>query len=186
MYKKKFTGGIIIFENGFLNTKIVLYFLFSLLFFTSVVCKRDTDSPPIDTTKKKELPSIPFVKQGEVYFQDKDRKLITTIDVELAETDEKRHRGLMFRDKMEENQGMLFIFDNEESQAFYMKNTLIPLDIIFINAKKQIVKIYKNTTPLSETDLPSFKPCLYVVEVIGGYTDKYGIKEGDYIEWRRN
>jgi uncharacterized membrane protein (UPF0127 family) len=167
------------------KTRIALYFLFSLLLFASVVCKRETDTPPIDTTKKIEKPSIPFVKQGEVYFHDKEKKMITAIDVEIAETDEKRHRGLMFRNKMEENQGMLFIFDNEEIQSFYMKNTLIPLDIIFINAKKQIVKIYKNTTPLSEKDLPSFKPCLYVVEVNGGYTDKYKIKEGDYIDWRR-
>jgi uncharacterized membrane protein (UPF0127 family) len=168
------------------KTKIALYFMFSLLLFASVVCKRETDSPPIDTTRKIEKPSIPFVKQGEVYFQDKDKKLITSVNVEIAETDEKRHRGLMYRDKMEENRGMLFIFNDEEQQAFYMKNTLIPLDIIFVNAKKQIIKIYKYTTPLSEDDLPSIKPCLYVVEVNGGYADKYKIKEGDYIEWRRD
>jgi len=156
------------------------------MFFTNLVCKKDTVSPPIDTTKKKETPSIPFVKHGDVYFQDKDKKLIKAIDAEIAETDEKRHMGLMFRDKMEETQGMLFIFPDEEKQGFYMKNTLIPLDIIFINAKKEIIKIYKNTTPLSEQDLPSLKPAMYVVEVNGGFTDKFNIKEGDFIDWRRN
>lgn len=171
---------------NFINTRIILYFMFSVLFFTNVVCKRDTDSPPIDTTKKKDTPSIAFTKHGEVYFQDKEKNLITAIDVEIAETDETRHRGLMFRDKMEEMQGMLFIFPVEEKQGFYMKNTLIPLDIIFINAKKEIIKIYKNTTPFSEKDLPSNKPAIFVVEVIGGFTDKFKIKEGDYIDWRRN
>lgn len=170
----------------FLNTRAAIYFFLAFLFFTNVVCKRDTDSPPIDTTKKKEAPSIPFVKMGEVYFQDKDKKLIKGIDVEIAETDETRHRGLMYRDKMEETQGMLFIFPEAELQSFYMKNTLIPLDIIFISPKKEIVKIYKNTTPLSEKDLPSLKPATYVVEVIGGFTDKFGIKEGNYIDWRRD
>ncbi len=165
---------------------MTFYFIFSLLFFANVVCRKETETPPIDTGIKKETPSIKFVKQGQVFFQDKDKKLINTIDAEIAETDETRHRGLMYRDKMEENQGMLFIFDNEEPQAFYMKNTLIPLDIIFINAKKEIVKIYPNTTPLSETDLPSVKPCLYVVEVNGGYCAKYGIKEGDFIDWKRD
>lgn len=167
-------------------TRITLYFIFSILFFTNVVCKRDTDSPPIDTTKKKETPSIPFTKHGEVFFQDKDKKLFKAIDVEIAETEETRHRGLMYRDKMEETQGMLFIFPKEEKQGFYMKNTLIPLDIIFVNKKKEIIKIYKNTTPLSEQDLPSLKPALYVVEVNGGFTDKFKIKEGDFIDWRRN
>ncbi|MGA2669402.1 MAG: DUF192 domain-containing protein, partial [Ignavibacteria bacterium] len=59
------------------------------------------------------------------------------------------------------------------------------LDIIFINTKKQIVKIYKNTTPFSEQDLPSLKPIQLVVEVNAGFTDKYNIKEGYNIEWRR-
>ncbi len=167
-------------------TKILAYSFFSLVFFTNVVCNKENADIKIDTTQKQNLPKIKFVKQGEVYFQDSLKNVIKEVDVEIAETDETRHVGLMFRDKMEENQGMLFIFDKEELQGFYMKNTLIPLDIIFINAKKKIVKIHKNATPLDETDLPSMKPCLYVVEVNGGFTDKYKIKEGDYIDWRRN
>lgn len=166
--------------------KVLTYTFLSLILFTNVVCKKDTDDIRIDTTKKQELPKINFVKQGEVYFQDSVKKLIKGIDVEIAETDETRHLGLMFRDKMEENQGMLFIFDKEEPQGFYMRNTLIPLDIIFINSKKKIVKIHKNAKPLDETDLPSMKPTLYVVEVNGGFTDKFKIKEGDYIDWRKN
>ena len=67
-----------------------------------------------------------------------------------------------------------------------MRNTIIPLDIIFVNSKKKIIKIHKKTEPFSERSLPSFKPALYVVEVNAGFTDKFGIKEGDHIDWRRN
>lgn len=92
----------------------------------------------------------------------------------------------MYRENMQEDQGMLFIFPVEEYQSFYMKNTIMPLDIMFVNSKKQIVKIHKNTTPYSEKSLPSFNPAVYVVEVNAGFSDKFGIKEGSYIDWRRN
>ena len=166
--------------------RLFVYSLLSLMLFTNLVCKKDTDDVKIDTTNKKDVNKITFVKQGEVYFQDSTKKLIKGIDVEIAESDETRHQGLMFRESMQENQGMLFIFDKEEQQGFYMRNTLIPLDIIFINSKKKIVKIHKNAIPLDETDLPSMKPSIYVVETNGGFTDKFKIKEGDYIDWRRN
>jgi len=151
--------------------------------FTSTVCKK-TDEVKIDTTKKV-VKSPLFVKQGEVYFQDKGRNLIRQIDVEIADSDQKRHLGLMFRENMDTNQGMLFIFPKEEEQAFYMKNTIMPLDIIFITSQHQIVKIYKHTTPYSEKDLPSNKPILYVVEVNAGFSDRFGVKEGQYIDFRR-
>jgi uncharacterized membrane protein (UPF0127 family) len=80
---------------------------------------------------------------------------------------------------------MLFIFPTEEPESFYMKNTIIPLDIIFINSKRELVKIYKYTTPYSEQDLPSIKPIRFVVEVNAGFCDTYNIKEGDFIDWRR-
>jgi uncharacterized membrane protein (UPF0127 family) len=164
---------------------ITIISLLSALLFINVVCKKDNISSKVDSTSNKKY-NIVFVKQGEVYFQDSSKKFIKEVDVEIADNEDKRHIGLMFRDRMEENQGMLFIFPTEEQQAFYMKNTIIPLDIIFINSKKQIVKIHKNTTPYSEKDLLSGKPVLYVVEVSAGFTDKYTIKEGGYIDWRRN
>lgn len=165
--------------------RILLFTGLCVFLFSNVVCKKDNSSIKVDSSSNKNYKII-FVKQGEVYFQDSSKNFIKEVDVEIADNDEKRHIGLMFRDKMEESQGMLFIFPTEEQQAFYMKNTMIPLDIIFINAKKKIVKIHKYTTPYSEKDLLSGKPVLYVVEVNAGFTDKYKIKEGDYIDWRRN
>jgi len=91
--------------------------------------------------------------------------------------------GLMFRKSMEDTKGMLFIFDKTDMHSFWMKNTIMSLDILFVNEDKEIVKIHKNTKPYSTESLPSGKPAIYVVEVIAGFTDKYGVKEGDKIEF---
>ena len=129
--------------------------------------------------------SYEFKKEGELTFISSDDKLLSQIDIEIAANDEERTQGLMFRDKMDKNEGMLFIFDFETKQSFWMKNTLIPLDIIFINKENRIVKIHKNTHTLSEESYPSGAPAIYVVEVNAGYCDKFGIKENDKIVWRR-
>jgi uncharacterized protein len=163
---------------------LIIFILPVLIFFAS--CQKQAEDIKIDTTDQKDAEKIKFTKMGEVYFQDSAKSLKKKIDVEIAETDDTRHRGLMFRESMLEDQGMLFIFTDEEQQSFYMKNTVIPLDIIFINSKKKIVKIHKNAKPFDETSLPSRKPSIYVVEVNGGFCDKFGIKEGDQIDYRRN
>lgn len=166
-----------------MKSLITALFIFSI--FVSG-CQKEPDNIKTDTSSQKDANLTQFKKQGEVYFQDSLKNLAKKIDVEIAESDNSRHTGLMFREGMSEDQGMLFIFPVEEPQSFYMKNTVLPLDIIFINAKKQIVKIHKNTTPLSEKSLPSGKPAMYVVEVNAGFADKFKITEGSYIDWRRD
>ena len=89
----------------------------------------------------------------------------------------------MNRNEMKENQGMLFIFDTQKFQSFWMRNTLISLDMIFVNNQKRIVTIHKGTKILAETSYPSSEPAMYVVEVIAGYTDKHNIQVGDKIDW---
>ena len=165
------------------KTVIQILFLFILFIFST--CQKQEDVK-IDALDKKDTNKTKFTKMGEVYFQDSLKKLVSKIDAEIAETEETRHLGLMFRENIKEDQGMLFIFEDEEPQGFYMRNTIIPLDIIFVNSKKQIVKIHKHTVPFSEKTLPSIKPSIYVVEVNAGYTDKFGIQEGFYIDWRKN
>ena len=129
--------------------------------------------------------SYEFKKEGELTFVSSGGKFLSQIDIEIAGNEEERTQGLMFRDKMDENEGMFFIFDFETRQSFWMKNTLIPLDIIFVNKEDKIVKIHKNTHTLSEESYPSGAPAIYVVEVNAGYCDKFSIKEGDKIVWRR-
>ena len=126
-----------------------------------------------------------FNKEGELSFISPNGKMLSAINIEIAGNEEERTQGLMYRDKMNENEGMFFIFDFETPQSFWMKNTLISLDIIFVNKKNEIVKIHKNTDTLSEKSFPSEKPAIYVVEVNAGYCDKFGIKEGHKIVWRR-
>jgi uncharacterized membrane protein (UPF0127 family) len=171
--------------NRNIRVFLALFFALTALSSLNVMCKKNNYEPPQNSTNKNNAPKIPFVKQGEVYFEDRNKSMVKKIDVEIADNEDKRHLGLMYREKMEEDQGMLFIFPAEEPESFYMKNTIIPLDIIFINSKRQLVKIYKYTTPYSEQDLPSIKPIRFVVEVNAGFCDKYNIKEGDFIDWRR-
>ncbi len=161
---------------------IIILFAFAAL----TGCQKEPDNIRIDTTNQKDANLTKFKKQGEVFFQDSLKTLVKKIDVEIAENDDARHLGLMYREGMQEDQGMFFIFPSEEPQSFYMKNTVLPLDIIFVDKSLHIVKIHKNTEPFSEKSLPSIKPAAYVVEVNAGFTDKFKIKEGGRIDWRRN
>lgn len=135
--------------------------------------------------KSKETAEPQFKKQGELEFiSRKDGKQIKKIDIEIADNDAKRERGLMFRKTMEDSQGMLFVFIVSELQSFWMKNTILPLDIMFVSENKEIVKIHRNTTPYSKESLPSEKKSMYVVEVVAGFSDKFGVSEGDKIDFQ--
>lgn len=127
-----------------------------------------------------------FTKEGELTFQNEEGEFKAKIDIEIADDMVERAVGLMYRENMDMNKGMLFIFPEETWQSFWMKNTVLPLDIIFINKKMEIVTIHKNTTPFSEQSYPSTEPAIYVVEVNAGYTDQFNIFEGDKISWRVN
>ena len=126
-----------------------------------------------------------FKKQGELRFLTPKQDFIAGIDIELAQDESQRQLGLMYRDTLAENQGMLFLFDNEEVRAFWMKNTILSLDMIFVNARNEIVTVHKYTTPYSEETYTSTKPAKYVLEVNAGYTDKRKISVGDRVSWSR-
>lgn len=126
-----------------------------------------------------------WVKEGEVTFLSKnDRRQLAKIDVEVASNPTKRNQGLMYRSYMDEDKGMIFIFEREEMQAFWMKNTILSLDIIFIDSKGVINTIHKNTAPYSDKSLPSKVRSQFVVEVNSGYCERHGISEGDLIEYK--
>lgn len=132
---------------------------------------------------KHEMEYYTFSKEGELVFSDSLGNIKTKIDIEIADDDYQRQLGLMNRKEMKENEGMLFIFPRQDWLSFWMRNTLISLDMIFVNENKQIVTIHKNTRILSDSSYPSTKPARYVVEVIAGFTDKYNIQVGDKIDW---
>lgn len=104
------------------------------------------------------------------------------LKIEIAQNDEERAKGLMFREEMDENNGMLFVFDSEKPVSFWMKNTLIPLSIAYINKSGKLLEIY-DMEPLSEEPIASKRSSiLYVLEVNQGYFEKNKIYTGDYIE----
>lgn len=144
-----------------------------------------TNNSKDKSEKVKGYTAFDFKKEGELTFSTDKDKFITRIDIEIADDDSRRTTGLMYRNELNENQGMFFIFNNEGYQSFWMKNTVLPLDIIFVNSENKIVTIHKNTIPFDESSYPSSKPAIYVVEVKAGFTDKYNIEVGDKISWRR-
>lgn len=125
-----------------------------------------------------------FKKEGELIFHRKGTKeKIVQIDIEIADNPDEIVTGLMYRHFMPDKVGMLFIFKKNQSLAFWMKNTYIPLDIIFVDENMQVVNIKKNTKPLSEKLIPSIRDSMYVVEVNAGFCDKYGVKIGDHLSY---
>ena len=101
--------------------------------------------------------------------------------VEIADTDAQREKGLMFRKNLPDGQGMLFDFKREQDVSFWMQNTYIPLDMIFIRGDGSILRIVENAEPLSTRLIPSGGPVLAVLEVIGGTAHKLGIAPGDRV-----
>ncbi len=104
--------------------------------------------------------------------------------VELADTEAEQAQGLMFRGSMPADRGMIFVFPQAQPQAFWMRNTYIPLDIAYIGADGRIVSIVKNAQPLNEAPLPSAAPARYVLEINGGLSDRLGIAPGDRVTHR--
>jgi uncharacterized membrane protein (UPF0127 family) len=127
-----------------------------------------------------------FIKEGRVIFFSKEtKKEIIQIDVEIADNPDKIVTGLMYRQSIPDKAGMLFIYEETQPLAFWMKNTYIPLDIIFVDENMQIVTVKKNAKPLSEKLILSNRDSMYVVEVNAGFCDKYFIKIGDYLSYER-
>jgi len=107
-----------------------------------------------------------------------------SFEVEIADTPEKRALGLKYRRDLEAHQGMLFIFPEERVQVFWMKDTPLPLDMIFINRNRKIVGIVPETQPFSTTGRSVPEPSLYVLEVLGGLSQKRQLEVGDTVSFQ--
>ena len=104
------------------------------------------------------------------------------VDAEVAATEEMTTRGLMWRTQLPDGKGMLFIFPDEKVRSFWMRNTLIPLDMIFISQAKRIVGIVAQAAPRTLTSRSVGVPSKYVLEVPGGWSEKSGIESGSQVE----
>jgi uncharacterized membrane protein (UPF0127 family) len=103
--------------------------------------------------------------------------------VEIADTPAKREMGLQYRRELAESRGMIFLFPREEHQSFWMKNTPIPLDLIFISAERKIVGIVNNATPFSLDPRSVNGRSQYVLEIKGGLSVRHGFKAGDLVRF---
>jgi uncharacterized membrane protein (UPF0127 family) len=106
---------------------------------------------------------------------------VHAFSVEIAENDADRAKGLMYRKELPEGNGMLFDFKRDQEVSFWMQNTYIPLDMLFIRGDGTILRIAENTEPLSTRMIPSGGPVRAVLEVIGGTARKFGIAPGDRV-----
>lgn len=130
--------------------------------------RTNTESQDDNTGTAGESPVVTFkTAEGEL-----------AVAVELADDAEKRRQGLMFRETLEPDHGMLFVFPRSGIHPFWMKNTYISLDIIHIDSRLKVVGVIERATPLSLEQRTIDTPSRYVVEVIGGYAEDHGITVG--------
>lgn len=118
-----------------------------------------------------------------VYFPESN----TSLDIEVADTPSEREKGLMYREKLPIERGMLFVFPEEDYRGFWMKNTLIPLDMIFVNAEGEIINIEEavpepNTSEENLTIYRSDELAKYVIETNSSFTERRNVEEGDRVE----
>ncbi len=163
--------------NRFTKSIIILALSSLLLFVTS--CKKEVKIiKPIE---------IKFKKEGELkLFKSTSDTLIATFNIEIADDDYETQRGMMDRKFMDSNNAMLFIFPDMRMRSFYMKSTLIPLDIIYLDMDNKIVSIQENAQPLNETSLPSEARAMYVLEINGGLSKQLSIGAGDYMKFTKS
>ena len=149
--------------------------LISIIALSVFACKEDKKT--ISQT------DISFKKEGELTIFKLADSTEINLDIEIADTDFDIQTGLMYRASMKKKQAMLFVFDDVTERYFYMKNTKIPLDIIYIDEAKKIVSFQKNAIPMDETSLPSNVPAKYVLEINAGLIDVWSLAVGDSINW---
>ena len=152
--------------------------LITLAFQISFVsCKEETTKENMETNE------ISFEKEGELYLIKNSGDTIQKLDIEFAKTPYEIETGLMYREGMEDNQGMLFVYNYSSQHGFWMKNTYFPLDIIYFDTDSTLVNIQANAEPRSETSLPSDGPVQFVLEINGGLSEKWNLEKGDKISF---
>ena len=144
--------------------------LFALITGSLMACAQTPQPAPIQNTVNTE-----FKHEGQlsIYLADHPIKILA---IEIADDQEQISQGLMFRTKMEDDQGMLFIYPDAAPRQFWMKNTRIPLDIIYLDKDKRILNIVEHAKPYVLTGIPASQGnAMYVLEINAGLSKKWGI-----------
>ena len=156
--------------------KILLFSFLAFGLLSSQSCKEE----------KKEIKQveIKFKKEGELtLYKGTTDTIIAKLDIELAKNDFEIQTGLMYRESMKRNQGMLFVFPEIRERHFYMKNTRFPLDLIFLDHNKTVVSFQENAHPLDESSLPSNALAQFVLEVNAGLAEEWLLEVGDKMDY---
>nr|WP_321225170.1 DUF192 domain-containing protein [uncultured Psychroserpens sp.] len=162
-----------------LANKVLWFLCFGIVALQLSSCKETRKTSEV---KKVE---VKFTKEGELTLKKAiTDSILATIDIEIADDEYSTQTGLMYRQSMQNNQGMLFVFPDTDFRSFYMKNTEIALDIIFIAEDRSVVSIQKNAQPMNEMSLPSEAPAKYVLEVNAGLSDAWSLEKGDTITFK--
>lgn len=144
-------------------------------------CKDNTKDKTVTTTE------ITFKKDGELYFLNSEKDTLKQLEIETAISSYEQQTGLMYRKSMREDRGMLFIYEEEIPRPnFYMKNTYIALDLVYINKNNKVVDIQRDAKPLDETNIPSNVASQYVLEINGGRAKLWNLKKGDFVIFHLN
>jgi uncharacterized protein len=160
---------------------LVIVLLFGGLISTGILNFSKNSDEPIseNSTDNSTVAEPQFKKEGELTFLKNQEKLT----IEIADNEAETTQGLMYRRTMPDSCGMVFIFADSQPRNFWMKNTYLPLDILFLDESKKVVTIQANRTPFSEEQIPSFEDAKFVLEVNAGYCKRKGIEKGDVVKW---
>jgi uncharacterized membrane protein (UPF0127 family) len=126
-----------------------------------------------------------FQAEGTLAFVQPTGDTLRTITIDIADTDAERRRGLMRQRSLGYDRGMLFLFDTVDDGGMWMKNTPLPLDIVFVAPDSQVINIARRTTPFSEETIEPAAPRKFVVEVRAGFADRFGLTDSTRIRWAR-
>ncbi|NBC02818.1 MAG: DUF192 domain-containing protein [Bacteroidetes bacterium] len=150
-------------------------FLVTSLLLLSCNSELDTQTETQETRKLSYTATVSFIEQS--------NEEVISVRAAVADDDDSRSEGLMNVHNLPNDAGMIFIFEDEAPRSFWMANTPISLDILFINSEMEIVRIHRNTPPYSHENIVSESPAKYVVEVNAGFTLNHDIREGMKISY---
>ncbi len=153
-------------EPGYLSSRIFINLLFLIFFKVFLLCSYASAA---DRT-------ITFYAEG--------KKTLCSFRAELAVTPEEHERGLMYRKSLAPDAAMLFVFQEDNTRFFWMKNTYIPLDMVFINSGLEVTGIYRSAKPLDETTVTSWSPAMYVLEINAGKAYQCSIRVGSKVKFK--
>lgn len=157
-------------------------FKFFYIVFLSICCLSTISCR--NQNKEVKPVEVSFKKEGELkLYKSQSDSLIVKLDIEIADNDYDVQTGLMYRNSMQDDRGMLFVFPTMQPRYFYMRNTKFPLDLIYLDKDKTIVSFQENAKPFDESSLPSQVPAQYVLEVNAGLAEKWLLEIGDRMEY---